>query len=147
MPKLSGTTTVTTTTKAEISTKLANRIKNELRELAELDTKRGLANEAYTTKKVEIETLFADANEYGLLEDGIEIEVQGLGAVPLKLIQDTGVDKKSGLPKRGKLNITKLLKKFKKSLADLESCYDAYKPRATYLGIYLPGKSTEGSEE
>lgn len=138
MPRLSAK--VVTTAEVTLRPKLIEQLKAKLTEYHNLtaQAKRIKAKisggtdeegNAIPGLKAELETLFADADEYAALEAGVRVDTP-FGTVPMKIVK--------GQTAR-KLNITKVLKKFKITLKALESCYDPPKDKAPYLGIWLPG--------
>lgn len=131
MPRLSAD--VITVTEVSLSVGLRTKLKKLLvlyneRYQAVKTLKATLKNDKET-----LETLFADANEYAALEEGVRVHTS-IGDVPMKIVK--------GMTTR-RLNIPKVLKKLKATLADLEDCYDEPRPKKTYLAIYLPGSDEE----
>jgi deferrochelatase/peroxidase EfeB len=124
---------VVTTTAVELSPKLLKQLKAKLQEFAAAADNLKVWKQKHTDAKVDLETIFADAHAYDALEAGVKIDTP-IGQVSMKMITGTTARK---------LNITKVLKKFKKTLADLEDCYDEAEPKAAYLGIFLPTMGTE----
>lgn len=133
MPRLSVETTAEVKLKPTLKEKLQTLLERLHTRKAEI---KGLQKKDSEDRE-QIETIFADAGEYEALKGGVRITTP-MGDVPLKVIEDTGEDK-DGNPKKGKLNEKTLMKKHKLTIKDLDKCRDAYKPRKSYLGIWLPG--------
>ena len=142
MPKLSAEVTTLTSTNLKVT------VKEKLRTLVErLHTRKAefkMLEKKNKEDKTEIETLFLDAGQEEALKTGVTIETS-VGPVPVKIIEDTGKTE-DGKNKKGKLNETKLMKKHGLTVKDLDACRDKYKPRASYLGVYLP-KEDEDEDE
>ena len=160
MPRLSAE--VVTTTEVELSPKLTKQLKAKLTEMRKL--RRAKKNidarleggkvvddegnvEEVTGLKAEIETLFADADEYAALDAGVRINTP-FGEVPVKMVRPE--------PGKGSLSEKKMLIKFyvKKgskfiavTQADIDSCRNAPSNKKPYLGVYLPKEGSEGDEE
>ena len=125
---LQTTLEVTTTTQVELSPKPLKTLKQVLTEYRELKLKAAAIDSELDTHKGELEMLFVDANQYEALENGVRIATP-FGEVPLKIVKGETAPR---------LDETKLMKKFKLTPKDLDSCRIPGKPRKPYLGIYLP---------
>lgn len=136
MPKLKAE--VTTKTEVDLSIGLRKKLKVAIGEFAELTAEKKAIEAKLAEKKTAIETLFADANEYEALEEGVRV-VTPLGEVPLKIVKGMAA---------GRMNFKKLMTKFKLTPRDVDSCRDKPKPKKEYLGIWLPtDKDEEGEDE
>lgn len=127
MPKLSQTTSVTTTTEVELSPKLKAQLKAKLEEFAGLRGEKKATKKKEDKIKLELETLFSDAGEYNALVAGVTVETS-IGPIPLKEV--IGGTKKTFQKKllmtRHKLSVEQVAALYKES------------PKADYLSISLP---------
>ena len=148
---------VTTTTEVELSARLEAQLKKKLAEYTALKAELDILDAkisggrvpdadgemvAVPGVKAELETLFADADEYEALETGAKVNMP-IGQVGLKLI--TGMTAPKFNPKKA---LTKLYVKKGKgyelcTLKDLEKCYDPSVEKKPYLGIFLPKAGRE----
>jgi hypothetical protein len=137
MPKLKAE--ITTRTEVDLSTKLTKQLKVKLGELREKKAVSKAAGEAVEKTKTELEMLFAEADEYEALEEGVRVETP-YGPVPMKIVKGQTA---------GRLDVKKLMKKFKLTTKDIESCKSAPKDKKPYLGVWLPDESDdeEGEDE
>ena len=131
MPRLKQEVAVTTETTVELSPKLKKKVQVALglysdlvRQKKEIETRIAAAKEA-------VESPFHDAGETDALHVGVKVN-----DITVKWI--TGKTTKS-------LNKVKLMKKYKLTPADLASVTDE-KPKADYLGVYLPGDKPREEE-
>lgn len=136
MPRQTLTTDVTTETTVTLSPKLLTAIKKMLTKYRERVAERKVLEVAIEKDKGALELAFADADEYAAIEAGAKVKTP-FGIVSLKVIKDDGKNE-DGSAKMGKLDEVALMKKFKLSMADLDSCRSAYTPKKAYLGVYLP---------
>ena len=137
MSTLQQTTEVTTIVQVELSLKLQKTLKQVLTEYRELKLKSAAIDGELDTHKRELEMLFVDADQYEALENGVRITTP-FGEVPLKIVKgDTAP----------KLDEVKLMKKFKLTPKDLDSCRTPGKPKKPYLGIYLPKEKNETGDD
>ena len=151
---------ITTSTEITLSAKLSKQLKLKLTELRDLQASAAILKARIGGGKVpgedgelvevpgvkaELETLFADADEYEALENGVRVDTP-FGSVPMKIVK--GKTAKRWNPKKAMTTLyVKRGSKFEKcTLADLEKCYDAPKDKAPYLGVWLPGED-EGRDE
>ena len=162
MPKQS--LEITTATEITLSAKLAKQLKLKLTELRDLQASAAILKARISGGKVpgedgelmevpgvkaELETLFADADEYEALENGVRVDTP-FGSVPMKIVK--GKTAKRWNPKKAMTTLyvkkgTKQGFVFEKcTLKDLERCYDPPKDKAAYLGVWLPGED-EGRDE
>ena len=155
MPKQS--LEITTATEITLSVKLAKQLKLKLTELRDLQASAAILKARISGGKVpdedgqlievpgvkaELETLFADADEYEALENGVRVDTP-FGSVPMKIVK--GKAAKKWNPKKAMTTLyVKKGSKFEKcTLADLEKCYDPPKDKQAYLGVWLPGEEGE----
>lgn len=136
MPHLSTKPEITTTTEVELSARLTTQLKEKLTEYRANIAKAKVAKATADNNKTELETLFADADEYDALVAGVSVDTP-FGAVSMKII---------GGKTAPKLNMQKVMKKFKITTKQLASCYDPSKDKAEYLGIYLPDEDKAQEE-
>ena len=131
MPKPSLETSVTATTEIELSPKLKKKLslivaryQTRAEEIATLEA---LQDEA----KDEIETAFAEADEYETLKSGVRVD-----DIPLKRIegQETTVTDYPGIMKRFKITPKDWAK------------FQTKKPKRGYLSITLPKKKADTDE-
>ena len=136
MPRLSAD--VVTTIEVELKPKLLTKLKARLNEYRLKVAEQKVLAADVGARKAELETLFVDAGEYDALESGVSIHTP-FGEVPMKIIKGETARK---------LNLKKVMTKFKITPAQLDSCYDPSTPKKPYLGIYLPrDKDEEGDDE
>src|SRR5574341_663758 len=126
------------TTKAELALKpaLIQKLRAAVILYRELVQEAKTATEKVKRQKDTLEIMFADANETKALENGVRVHTE-FGDVPMKIVK--------GMTAR-RLNVQKVIKKFKLTPKQLESCYDEPKDKAPYLGIWLPGAQEEDDE-
>lgn len=137
MPRLQAA--ITTRTEVDLSPSLQKKLKAELKLYSDLVAKAVVLKEEIAEKKNALETLFADSDEYAALEEGVRVSTP-MGEVPMKIIKGMGA---------ARLNIKKLMKKFKLTPGDIDSCKDPGKPKKAYLGVWLPTEKDdeEGGED
>lgn len=137
MPRLATTPDVTTTTEVQLSTKLQTKLKLELKEYEKLHAQKKVLEEKLAEKKNVLETLFADSDEYEALLNGAKVHTS-FGVVSLKIVKGMTA---------GRLNLKKLMVKFKLTPKDIDGCKDAGKPKKEYLKVTLPGEDKEEGED
>ena len=145
MPRLSAS--VITTTEVTLSTKLRLKLVARLQDYALRVHNHATDAKDIKDRKAEFETLFADAGEYEALEAGVRIQTP-MGEVPMKIVKGETAPK---------LNLKKLMagcyvkdaggKYVALTPASIQRFYDAGKPKAEYLGIWLPNDKEEGEDE
>ena len=129
MPKL--TQDITTTADVALSPKLQKQLLLRLDEYAKLVSQAKALKKLVSDTKDGIEMLFAD--EYEALENGVRVSTP-MGEVPMKIIKGRTSPR---------LNVLKLMKKYKLTQKDLDSVKDPAKDKKPYLAIYLPGDEDE----
>lgn len=136
MPKLKAE--VTTRTEVDLSPSLQKQLKAGLKVYSDLVTESAVLKEKIAKKKNDLETLFADSDEYEALAEGVRVSTP-MGEVPMKIVKGMTA---------AKLNLKKLMTKFKLTPQDIDSCKDKPKEKKAYLGIWLPTeKEEEGDDE
>lgn len=137
MPRLQAEATVTTKTEVDLSLALQKKLKLGLKEFSDLCEERTKLDEKIAAKKNSLETLFADSDEYEALSEGVRVSTP-MGEIPMKIVKGFTA---------GKLNLKKLMTKFKLTPKDIDSCKDKPKPKKEYLGIWLPKDKEKDSSE
>ncbi len=140
MPKLSQTTSVTTTVEVELSPKLKQLLKVKLDEFARIRAEKKALVAREDELKLETETLFSDCGEYdalitGVWVDGIDVNGE-LKSVPLKMV--TGGTTKSFKKKL-------LISRHKLTIAQVDALYEET-PKADFLSISLPRDKDDAEE-
>jgi hypothetical protein len=137
VPRLSAD--VTTRTEVDLSPKLTKQLRAALIAFRDKTKAKKVLEGELVTDKTALEMLFADADEYAALEEGVRVNTP-FGEVPMKIVKGQTAPK---------LNMKKLLKhpKFTLSSKELESCYDAPKEKAAYLGVWLPKEDDDESDD
>lgn len=138
MPKLQAE--VTTRAEVDLKPSLVTKLKTKLGEYRQKKAEAAALATDITTRKDELEMLFADADEYEALEEGVRI-VTPFGEVPMKIV------KGKTAPKLNTTRVKKLLIKLGATAKQIEACYDAPKDKKPYLGIFLPDDEQDTSEE
>jgi len=133
MPKLA--LEVTTSAGVALSPKLLKKLKVALTTYRTLKAQCEDDALKCKTQKDTLEILFADAGETDALENGVRVQTP-FGEVPMKIVRGKTAPR---------LNVQKVIKKFKLTPGDLEDCYDEAKDKAPYLGVYLP--NDEGDDD
>lgn len=136
MPKISTTTSVTTTSEVELSPKLKAQLKAKLEEFAGLRAEKKATKAKEDKIKLEVETLFSDAGEYSALVAGVTVETS-IGPIPLKEV--IGGTKKTFQKKL-------LMTRHKLSVAQVADLYKET-PKADYLSISLPREPGEEEDD
>ena len=136
MPKPSLTADITTTAEVALKPTLLRKLRAALETYRELVTEGKTAAEKTKRAKESVEIMFADAGETEALESGVRVTTK-YGDVPMKIVK--------GKTAR-RLNVTKVIKKFKLTPKQLEDCYDEPKDKTPYLGIWLPGAQEDDDD-
>ena len=137
MPRLQQEATVTTEVAVEISPKLQAKLKAKLNEFNLKTAEKKAIETDLAERKIELETLFADAGEYEALSTGVDIHTP-FGKVSMKIVEGTSAPK---------LNVKKLMTKFKLTPKDISSCTDPGKAKTPYLGVFLPKKDNDDGKD
>lgn len=128
MPRLSQTVEPEVEVSGSLSPRLELKVKEKLIELAKRKARIEAAQADYDKGKDEIELIVREAGEDDAIEKGIRIDTP-LGTVPLKIVR--GVTK-------GRLDLDRLMKKFKLTVKQVESCRGKDKDNKPYLGVWFP---------
>jgi hypothetical protein len=137
MPKLQ--TVVTTRTEVELKPKLVTALKTKLTEYRSKTMEAKVLSKDIAARKGELEMLFADADEYEALEEGVRVSTP-FGEVPMKIIKGQTA---------AKLNVTKvkkLLIALGATVKQMEACYDKPREKKPYLGVFLPREKDDEDE-
>lgn len=134
MPKLQAE--ITTRTEVDLSPSLQKKLQLGLKEYFDLVAGNKVLAEKIAAKKNDLETLFADSDEYAALEEGVRVNTPW-GEVPMKIIKGMTAPR---------LNLMKLMKKFKLTPKDVDSCKDPGKVKKSYLAIWLPNEKSNTEE-
>lgn len=134
MPRLAAE--VTTRTEVDLSVGLQKQLKLELNAYGKLVAEKKELEKKIAAKKTALEMLFSDADEYDALVEGVRVTTP-FGDVPMKIVKGMSA---------GRLNMKKLMTKFKLTPKDVESCKDKPKPKKEYLGIWLPTEKDDNDE-
>lgn len=138
MPRLSAERAVTTTTEVTLKPSLVKKLKLKLDEYRQLCAQAKSLKKKIDTGKVDLETMFADSDEYEALQAGVKIDTP-FGPVSVKIVTGKTAPK---------LDEKKLMTKFKLTPKDLDSCRAPGKDKKPYLGVYLPDdKDDDGDDE
>lgn len=119
---------VTTRTEVDLSPSLQKQLKAGLKVYSDLVVEAAVLKEKIAKKKNDLETLFADSDEYEALAEGVRVNTP-MGEIPMKIVKGMTA---------ARLNLKKLMTKFKLTPKDIDSCKDAPKPKKEYLAIWLP---------
>lgn len=126
--------TTTQTVEVAVSPSVVRKVQQELAVYSQLLAQRAALEEKINALKGRAELAFLDAGEEAALDAGVAIDTED-GPVKLKIV---------GGMTAPKLDETKLMKKFKLSPKQLDSCRTPGKPKKKYLRIDLPRDTHAG---
>ena len=128
--------TVTARTEVDLKPRLLTELKAALVSLNKLQREGKENKKAQAQAKDGIETLFADADEYEALKEGVRV-VTPMGEVPLKIIGGKTA------PRLNMKKVYALLGKHNVPMKAFEKCYDPGKDKKEYLGVFIPNDDNE----
>lgn len=145
MPRLKAE--VVTTAAVELSPKLLKQIKVKLNDIRMHKAEHKALGKTIDQEKIDLETFFADANEYEALKAGVEV-VTPFGKVPLKIVGGKTAPKLNLKKVMNKLYVKDKKGNFTKAVpADFDDCMDPGKDKKEYLGIWLPSDESDDEDD